>query len=397
MSQPNPSSPAWRSNTKLVVALTIVAIAAAFLVRFQFILGPLIIAFILAYLLQPAAAFISRSVRVSWRASVSLLYLFMLMLLLGLLTAGGVGLVQQIQSLITLLQSSLDQLPELISVIAAQAARFGIDLQALDISSISDQLLSFGQSLLSRTGTIISSLASQAASVVGWSLFVLLVSYFILIESGGLRERLIQVDIPGYTADLSRLGRELSRIWNAFLRGQVIVFFATVIIYTIVLSILGVRYAIGLALMAGLARFVPYVGPAINWTALGLVTFFQPHKLFDMPPLTFMLVVIVIALIIDQIFDNVVSPRIMADALRVHPAGVLVAAIVAANLLGVLGVVIAAPMLATFKLLWQYVSRKMLDQDPWPEVEETGPPPGPTLLQRLLGWLKSLRGKQRKS
>jgi hypothetical protein len=74
-------------------------------------------------------------------------------------------------------------------------------------------------------------------------------------------------------------------------------------------------------------------------------------------------------LIIDQIFDNLVSPRIMADVLKVHPAGVLVMALVAANLLGILGVVIAAPILATLQLIGRYVLRKMFDQDPWPEGE----------------------------
>jgi predicted PurR-regulated permease PerM len=143
----------------------------------------------------------------------------------------------------------------------------------------------------------------------------------------------------------------------------------TVFIYSIMLSILGLRYAIGLAFLAGLARFLPYIGPAINWVILVLVAYFQPFKLFGMQPLAYTLLVVALALLIDQIFDNLVSPRIMADALKVHPAGVLVMALVAANLLGILGVVIAAPFLATLQLFGQYVLRKMFDQDPWPERE----------------------------
>jgi predicted PurR-regulated permease PerM len=219
--------------------------------------------------------------------------------------------------------------------------------------------------------------AGSAANFFGWTLFVILVSYFILAESGGLRDRIISVEVPAYGQDLARLGRDLGRIWNAFLRGQVIIFILAVLVYSILLSILGVHYAIGLAFLAGFSRFVPYVGPAVNWLILVIVAYFQVYKIFDLSPLTYTLLVFSLALIVDQIFDNYISPRVMSSALRVHPAAVLVAAIVAANLLGVLGVVIAAPMLATVMLFWQYTVRKLLDLDPWPEEEPRQPPPLP--------------------
>src|SRR5690606_21546238 len=161
--------------------------------------------------------------------------------------------------------------------------------------------------------------------------------------------------------DIARLTRELGRIWNAFLRGQIILFFLTIIVYSIALGVLGVNYAVPLAVLAGFARFVPYVGPAVNWGILVIVAYFQVFKLFGMEPWSYTLLVLVIAIIIDQIFDNILSPRIMSDALKVHPAAVLVAAIIAANLFGFLGVVVAAPLLATTLLLWNYIMRKMLD------------------------------------
>jgi hypothetical protein len=83
----------------------------------------------------------------------------------------------------------------------------------------------------------------------------------------------------------------------------------------------------------------------------------------------------------------------MSNALKVHPAAVLVAAIIAANLFGILGVVVAAPILATVTLFWQYTMRKMLDLDPWPEAEQFQPPPPPggRLLIHLRRFLRTLR------
>jgi len=372
MIEPNPvNSPRWGSMTKLVVALTFIALIAWLLSRFQSLIPPLLMAFILSYLLYPVASFLSRKLRFSWRAAVGSIYFLLLMLLLSLLTVGGLGLVQQIQSLIRLVQNSLVELPQLVTGVAEwlqTRSPIPIDLNT-DISALTDQLLAVVQPLLGETGQLLGTVASGAAEFFGWAIFILLVSFFVLSESGGLRGSIISLRLPGYNEDISRLGRELGRIWNAFLRGQIIVFLMTVIVYFFLLNILGLRYAIGLAFLAGLARFLPYVGPAINWVILILVAYFQPFKLFGMSPISYTLLVVVLALIIDQIFDNLISPRIMADVLKVHPAGVLVMALVAANLLGILGVVIAAPILATLQLFGQYILRKMFDQDPWPEGE----------------------------
>lgn len=396
MTQPQaPISPSWGTNTKLVIALTIVVIVGALLVKFQFVITPLLIALVLAYLFHPVAGFIQRKVRLSWNVSVGVIYFVIIILLLGLITAGGVGLVQQIQSLIDIIQNAIKTLPQLIENISNQVYQFGpfkFDFRALDLNSISSQILGVVQSLLSRTGTLLSTIAGGAANFVGWTFFVILVSYFVLAESGGLRAQIVPLDIPGYTLDFERLTRELGRIWNAFLRGQIIVFFLAVIVYSIVLSILGVHYAIGLAFVAGLARFVPYVGPAVNWTVLVFVSYFQAYKLLGLSPFYYALLVLIIALVIDQIFDYIVSPRILSDSLKVHPAAVLVAAIVAANLFGLLGVVVAAPILATAALLWKYVMRKMLDLNPWPEeeVRQPAPPPGSRILVSIRRFLRSI-------
>jgi predicted PurR-regulated permease PerM len=279
---------------------------------------------------------------------------------------------------VTIVQDAIKTLPQLIASISGKVYQFGpfkVDFSALDLSALSSQVLGMVQPLLSRTGAVVSTVAGSAANFFGWSLFVILVSYFVLAESGGLRDRIIDVDVPRYTLDFERLSRELGRTWNAFLRGQAIIFFLAVIVYSIVLTVLGVHYAISLAFLAGLARFVPYVGPAINWIVLVLVSYFQVYKLFDLSPFYYTLLVLVTALVIDQIFDNIISPRILSDALKVHPAAVLVAAIVAANLFGIIGVVVAAPLLATATLLWKYTMRKMLDLNPWPEEESHQPPP----------------------
>lgn len=387
-----PTSPRWGSTTKLVVALTTVTVIAAALVNFQNIIPPLILAFLFVYLFYPAALFLTRKLRMAWGLSVGVVYVILLILLLGLLTLGGYELIQQFQSLLILIENSLREIPQLAEELSGQVFRFGpftMDLSTLDLNNLVVQLLNSVQPLLGQTGTLLGRVASGAFNILGWTLFTLLVSFFILFESKGLRQGIVDIQIPVYGNDLKQMAGRLGRIWNAFLRGQIILFVTSSITYSIVLSILGVHYAIGLAILAGLARFLPYVGPAITWTVFALVSFFQEFQILGATPFVYMLIVLVISWVIDAILDNIVSPRIMANALKVHPAAVLVAAILALDLLGILGVIIAAPILATTKLVGEYVLRKLLDLDPWEGSDEMPQPP--PLRQQIRGWLEKMR------
>jgi predicted PurR-regulated permease PerM len=403
MNQTEPSSsPNWGSTTKLVVALTFVAILAWLLFRFDGIIAPLLLAFVLAYLFYPVASFLQRVFRFPWRLAVGLIYLLLLGLLFSLLALGGVRLIQQIQNLVTFVQNSLTVIPGMIQQVAGQVYQFGpfqFDFRHLDLNALSQQLVSLIQPVLGRTGTLLGTIAGGAAQFLGWLLFVLLVSYFALSESGGTRRGIVWLDIPGYTEDIHRLGHELGLIWNAFLRGQVIIFFFTFLVYLVVFGLLGVNYVIGIAVLAGLAKFVPYFGEPITWITLALVAYFQGSGPFGLPPLTYAIVSVAVAFLIDQTFDNLITPRIIAHALHVHPAAVLIAALIAASFLGLLGIIIAAPMLATVTLFWRYIMRKMLDLDPWSEGETTYPPP--LSISRILAAIRNfwhtVRGRFAKS
>ena len=366
------TSPRWSPTTKLLVGLVVVGILAFMFIRFTSLITPLLMVFIIAYLLHPVATMISFWLRVSWKAAVNILYFIILILLIGSLTLGGVGLVGQVQSLIQLIQTIVNDLPKYVETLAGQVFQIGpftLDMRTIDLNAISSQLLSFVQPLLGRTGNLVTAVAGGAAEIFGWTFFVLIVSYFLMVESSGLQSDLIRVEVPGYNEDLRKLGSKLSIIWNSFLRGQIFIFAMSTLIYIVVLSVFGVRYAIGIAVLAGLAKFLPYIGPAITWVIMALVTYFQSPTPFGMQALTYMLMVVITTTVIDWIIDNLVVPRIMAQTLRVHPAAVLVTALIAANLLGIIGVVIAAPFLASIMLLGRYTMRKMLDLNPWPPGE----------------------------
>lgn len=373
MAEPSSSrSPRWGSMTKLVFALTSVAILGILLIRFQTIVGPMILAVVIAYLLQPFAAYIERKTPLSWAMTVNLIYLVFVILVIGLAFWGGVGLVQQIESLIGIIQQAITNLPGFIASLSGKVYHFGpflLDFSKFDWTSFGQQFLSYVQPTLGRLTNLVATLATSAASTLGWTAFVLIVSYFFLFESGGLRGRIIPVEIPGYAEDIRRLNDHLSRIWNAFLRGNVIIFLTSTVAYTLVFSVLGMHFAIGLALLTGFASFLPYIGPAISWIVIALVTYFQGANPLGVTPLGYAAVAVLVAVVIQQIF-SMVTTLVMAESLKVNPAIVLIATIIAADLFGLLGLIIAAPLVATLRLFGQYVFRKILDLDPWPADKE---------------------------
>ncbi len=390
MSQIVSSSRRWSNTTKLVVTLTLIAIVAGLAIRFNTYLGPLLLAFILSYLLYPVVMILRRWLGVSWRLTVTLVYLTILIVLLGLLTWGGITLVNQVQGLIKFLQNAIANIPGLLEQVSRWSFEIGtlrVDFSQLDWQALGSQILSVVQPLISQAGGLVGSIAGGAVSTLGWIAFVLIISYFILAETEGVSSRLINVEIPGYGEDLRRMRSELGRIWNAFLRGQMILFVLTILIYTVLLGVLGVRFFLGLAVLAGLARFVPYVGPAVTWTAYGLVGYFQGYTILGLSSLTYVLIILGLAIVLDSAIDYLITPRLMGASLRVHPAGVLVAALIGASLLGIAGVVLAAPVLASAKLFLNYVLRKLSDLDPWENISQNV-----VTTDTTMGWWRIMAG-----
>ena len=364
-------SPQWSSTTKLVVALTMVAIVAGLLIRFRQFVGPLLISFVLAYILYPVAKFLHKRLHISWRLSSLILFLLLLILLGGVLTLSGLAIVDQVQNLINFLQFQIKNLPTLINNLTAKPIDLGfyqLDLASYDLTSLVNQLLGMVQPVLTNTANILTRIATTTATTVAWLFFIILIAYFILAESGGARAGLISFSFPGYQDDFRRLGEELARIWNAFLRGQITIFLITVVIYTPVLGGLSVKYYYGIALLAGFARFVPYVGPWVTWITAAIVMLFQGTTIFGLTPVGYVIMVILIGVVIDFMMDNFIVPVLMGGALNIHPAAVMIAALVSASLFGLVGVLLAAPVLATLKLIINYTIKKLTDQDPWESI-----------------------------
>ncbi len=381
---PSPSkSPVWSPSTKLVVGLTLVALAAGTLIAFRRYIAPLTVALVLAYLLYPLCRWVHVRLRLSWRATVGLVYLSFITLLVVVMILLGLALVQQIQSLYqVLLRFFTQEVPRLAQDLSTSVyflGPFRLDLTQYDWNALSQQLLSSVQPLLGQVGVAISVIATRTLALLGWLAFILLISYFLLAESSQATMSWIPLNmLPYYGQELQRLLDELGRIWHTFLRGQFTAFLIMSALASVVLTSLGVRYSLGLALLVGAARFLPYIGPMVVYIIIALVVLLQPDNFWGLEPWKHALTSIGVLVVIDQIYDNVVMPRFFGRVLGVHPAAVLLAAIMLTQLIGIIGFMLAAPAVASGKVILRYVIFKLFDLDPWqPEGLPQPEPPQP--------------------
>lgn len=370
-------SPRWGVTLKIVVGLSFAIGIGALVVAFRSIIGPLLLAIILAYLLHPLAVRLSTITRLRWRASVSVIFILLLVIIAGLFTAVGVAVVSQIESLIGLVgnfvNTTLPQMIENLDQLTFTLGPWTFDFSQFEVSSLIDQALTNLRAVIGQATGVIEVVFTGAIGTIGWLAFIVLVSYFVLADAGRVPDALSFITIPGYDYDIRRLSRELGRTWNIYLRGQFFIILIVILSAWLLFSILGLRYALVIALLTGLARFVPYIGPIFTNIITFVVAFFQASNYFNLEPIVYALIVVGLAIIFDQAFDNLITPRILGESLGVHPAAVLIAALILAQSIGFVGLVLAAPVLASLRLLIRYMGRKMFDLDPWPEPEQTSP------------------------
>jgi hypothetical protein len=109
-------------------------------------------------------------------------------------------------------------------------------------------------------------------------------------------------------------------------------------------------------------------------------------------PIYFALLILGVQILLQQLENNFLVPRIIGGSLNLHPIVILVGAIVGASLAGITGLLLSAPVIASLRLFGRYVYRKVFDLDPWPE-----PPPPPASPPKFEWprWLRAIRPKRR--
>ena len=368
---PGSSSPAWQPSTRLLSAALLILAAALLAYALRSTLVTLMAAMVLAYVLHPLAAGLQRHLRFPRWLAVLTVYLVIVSVLGGIAAALGLAISQQLIGLVQDLQALPARIPELLDQaegVVVDVGPFGFILSRETLEFFITPLTSAIQPILSQTGQALGSSIAATASVIGRVFVIFILGFYLLIDYGMVDRLVVSLMPEPYRADGERLTRETELIWRAFLRGQLVLALFVGVVVAVLLTFLGVRFSLGLGLIAAVLEFVPVFGPAISTALAVIVAFFQGGSWHGLSPLPFALLVLGVMMLIQLVENNYLVPRFVGVSLRLHPILVLVAVIAGSNLAGIVGVLVAAPALATLRLWGGYVYNKTVGIDSWPEL-----------------------------
>ncbi|HEX6386854.1 MAG TPA: AI-2E family transporter [Anaerolineae bacterium] len=386
--RPPQESPPWSRTTKIIVAIVALLLVVWMASRFETLIAQLVVAAMLAYILNPIIILLDRRTGLSRGMAILVVYLLLLIAFIGAFIALGVAAFDQVTTLLTQVPDLIDDVTSYIEALTSRTepifiGPIEIAPTTIDWDAVANQLLGLVEPVVSQGGQFIRGLATATVRWLGYLLLVFVLSIYFASEIPQLGNYVARVaHQPGYRTDAERLMREFGRIWGAYLRGQVILGLVIFFVVWIGLSALGVQNALALGLLSGLLEFIPVIGPVIGAAAAVIVAFFQPENYLGLPSWQFALAVLALMIVIQQLENNVLVPRIVGEALDLHPLVVMVGVFMGGSLAGVLGAILAAPVVATLKLLSLYAWRKMFDLPPFPSAEPEPRPPSPTWSER---------------
>jgi predicted PurR-regulated permease PerM len=368
----------WSTSTKRTVTLVILVLLVLVVYRFRDVIPPLVIAFLLAFILDPIVDFLTARLRISRGLATALVFLVLIVGMLGVVAA-PVTAVPSVTRAVLSLQGDVIRVISDIGDFFEQPLEIGGYL--LDLSEVYQELSAMLRSFVASVAQGTIDVVLDIASGAFWLIVILVIAFYLIKDADRLIEQLDDLAPPAYRDDFVRLRQRITDVWNAFLRGQLVMGLSMVIITTVVCMAVGLPYAVVLGLIAGVTEFVPNIGPIIALIPAVLLALFQGSAFLPLSNFWFAVLVTGLYIVIQQIEGNLLLPRVMGSSLNLHPLVVLIGIIVGGSLAGILGMVLAAPVLATLRVLGRYVFYRLYDRDPFAEPGEEKPP-RPGLLKR---------------
>jgi len=383
--------PRWSIETKRWAILGIIIVLGGLIYYARSAFSWLVIAALLAYLLQPLVNWLdNHGVRRSLAAIMALLVavaiLFVIPAILFPLLLNQFS--QLFQNVMT---GSLRGL-ELFNIWLQESQVISVWGLTIDMSKViqevsklanvegsgiyvptSEDILHYFQQVVTASAGLIGSLSGLLTSLIAraisltFSIFLLLFyTFYITVDGRKLKPWVKSLFKPEYLPELQELGYRINWVWHSFFRGQLMLSLVIGVLTLIVGLAIGLPSALALAIIAGVMEAVPTIGPILAAIPAIILALAQGSSVLDVGNLTFAFITLAAYFLIQQIENAVVVPRIMGSALKLHPMIVLVGVVIGASFAGILGVFLAAPTLSTLRVVLMYAHAKILDIDPFP-------------------------------
>lgn len=327
----DPKSVTFNVSTLTIVKIILTLLILYFAYLMWDVLVLIIIAIILSVLIDPLADRFEKR-KIPRTLAVLLVYIILLSLI-------GLIIVLIIPPLTTQFQQLTDNLPSYWERLKSLGAQDLLD--KYDLSALQNSFKAIETNL---TQGIFTGLGGIFGGVVSFFL-VLVLTFYMVVEEKELKSLARSLIPSRYQPYLFQVANRMKRKMSAWLKGQLILCLIIGLAVFIGLSILGVKYALVLGLIAGFLEIIPYVGP---WVAAAFAIFIA---LGQSPMLA--LFVLLLFLLVQWSENNLLAPKIMQKAVGLNPIISILAVITGAKLAGFLGVLFAIPIASALSILLQ--------------------------------------------
>lgn len=370
----------WQPSTKQLALGAILIVFALFVYLIRWLITPILMSMVVAYVLLPAVALLHVHLRMPRTVAIAVVYI----LLIGILIAIPAG---TIPTLITQTNSFIHNVPSYLE----QGVAFSqepivlfeqeiVPAELVPVERVVEFVVQYMPTVGVQSFNLFGSLATVTISSLGWIVVVLFLSFYMVKDYELLFQGLISVVPPAYQEEITLLGYELSELWNSFLRGQLILFAIMGTVVFTLATIIGLPNALLLGFISGFVEFIPQIGATLAMIPAVLIAFAQHEQSWigvQMSPFLFAFLVMVGYILLQQIENYFLVPRVIGRSLNMHPMIVFLAAMAGAGLAGVLGILLASPVLASARTIFRYIHAKLLDATPFPQQTAAPPEPAP--------------------
>ncbi|NOZ49662.1 MAG: AI-2E family transporter [Chloroflexi bacterium] len=355
----------WSAITKWMVLVFGVVVSIWLLFSFSQAIAPTLIAVILAYLLNPPTNWLCR--RVGWPRGLAVIVIIIIAVLL--LALAPVIITPSLVAIISNIDLDITSFLPFLQNVAGQSLHLGPI--TLSFADLIQQFQQEFQAMLAPLATGALQFASGLAISLYWAVYIVVLMFWLLKDSYRLEGWMFGHIPPTYRNEVGQLLHEMGSIWGSFFRGEIVLGVAVGALVGVSMWILGLPNVLLLALISGLMEFVPTIGPVLAAMVGVLVALVFGSSWLPLNPLIMAVVVAIVYIIVFQFEQIYLLPRIVGRRVRLHPAVVFAGTIIGASQIGLMGVLIAAPVMASVRLFGGYVYRKLLDMEPFAEKDES--------------------------
>jgi predicted PurR-regulated permease PerM len=242
-----------------------------------------------------------------------------------------------------------------------------------------------GTGIASALGLLVNLLGPVVTAILTL-IFTLLISLQISLAKDDFVNWYPTIAPVPYRKEFMHLVSETNKIWNRFLRGQLTLMVVIGGLTWIGNLVLGTPQPLFLAIIAGLLEIIPNIGPFLATIPAVILALMFGSSYLPVSHLTFALIVVGLYVLIQALENNLIVPHVMGDAMDLSPVIVLIACLAGGSSFGLIGVFLATPVVATGRLLFNYLYGKMLESGPPPATE----PEKPSFLEKLATFFQKL-------